>query len=117
MASATRGKLWAGAEPSSPAVLSGLDASTVYFKADAGASFQMALTAPDALRGGSVALLTTPPRHSGQAKVTPPYGMKIAVSREDDRGDRGGVSAGSGAGRPIPRAFDRELLLSRPVSD
>jgi biopolymer transport protein ExbD len=75
-----KGMLFAGAEPTTPAALGRLGASTVYVKADAGAPFQTVLTVLDALHGRSVVLLAAPPRNAVRAKATPPYGMKITVA-------------------------------------
>ena len=75
------GKLYAGAEPTEPGALSNLSAETVYVKADAQAPFQKVLTVLDALRGKSVVLLAAPPKDAGRAKIVPPYGIKVIVSR------------------------------------
>ena len=75
------GKLFAGAEPTEPGALSNLSAGTVYVKADAQAPFQKVLTVLDALRGKSVVLLAAPPKDAGRAKIVPPYGIKVIVSR------------------------------------
>ncbi len=74
------GKLFAGAEPTEPGALSKLSAGTVYVKADSRVPFQKVLTVLDALRGKSVVPLAAPPSSNG-AKIVPPYGMKVIVSR------------------------------------
>ena len=53
----------------------------MYVKADSGVPFQKVLTVLDALRGKSVVLLAAPPRNVETAKIVPPYGMKMTVSR------------------------------------
>lgn len=75
------GKLFAGAEPTEPGALSKLSAGTVYVKADSRVPFQKVLTVLDALRGKSVVLLAAPPKNAESAKMVPPYGMKVTVSR------------------------------------
>jgi hypothetical protein len=75
------GKLFAGTEPTEPSALSNLSAGTVYVKADSRVPFQKVLTVLDALRGKSVVLLAAPPKNVERAKIVPPYGMKVIVSR------------------------------------
>lgn len=76
------GKLFAGTEPAEPSALSNLSAGTVYVKADSRVPFQNVLTVLDALRGKSVVLLAAPPpKNVERAKIVPPYGMKVIVSR------------------------------------
>ena len=75
------GKLFVGAEPTEPSALSNLSAATVYVKADSQAPFQKVLTVLDALRGKSVVLLAAPTKNVGNAKIVPPYGMRVTVSR------------------------------------
>ena len=75
------GKLFAGAEPTEPSALRNLSAGTVYVKADSRAPFQKVLTVLDALRGKSVVLLAAPPKDAGRAKIVPPDGIKVIVSR------------------------------------
>ena len=75
------GKLFAGTEPTEPSALSKLSAGTVYVKADSRVPFQKVLTVLDALRGKSVVLLAAPPRNAEGAKMVPPYGMEVTVSR------------------------------------
>jgi hypothetical protein len=67
--------LFAGTEPTEPSALRNLSAGTVYVKADSQAPFQKVLTVLDAL------LLTAPPKDAGRAKIVPPYGIKVIVSR------------------------------------
>jgi hypothetical protein len=75
------GKLFAGTEPTEPSALSNLSAETVYLKADYRVAFQKVLTVLDALRGKSVVLLASPPKIVERARIVPPYGMKVIVSR------------------------------------
>ena len=75
------GQLFAGAEPTEPSALTNLSARTVYVKADSRVPFQKVLTVLDALRGKSVVLLAAPPKNVERAKIVPPYGMKVIVSR------------------------------------
>ena len=75
------GKLYINAEPTEPGALSNLSAETVYVKADSQAPFQKVLAVLDALRGKSVVLLAAPPKNAGNAKIVPPYGMKVVVPR------------------------------------
>ena len=72
----------AGAEPIEPGALSKLTAGTVYVKADSRVPFQKVLAVLDALRGKSVVLLAAPPSKNVEgAKIVPPYGIKVIVSR------------------------------------
>jgi biopolymer transport protein ExbD len=75
------GKVFAGTEPTEPSALSKLSAGTVYVKADSRVPFQTVLTVLDALRGKSVVLLAAPPKNVDRAKMVPPYGMEVTVSR------------------------------------
>jgi biopolymer transport protein ExbD len=75
------GKVFAGIEPTEPAALSKLSAGTVYLKADSRVPFQKVLAVLDALRGKSVVLIAAPPRNVAGAKILPPYGMELTVSR------------------------------------
>jgi len=76
------GKVYAGVEPTEPGALGSLRAATVFVKADSRVPYQTVLNVLDALRGKSVVLLTAPPPKSGEgAKMLPPYGVKVAVSR------------------------------------
>jgi len=75
------GKLYAGAELTEPGAISKLSARTIYVKADSRVPFQTVLTVLDALRGKSVVLLTAPPKNAEGAKIVPPYGMQVTVSR------------------------------------
>jgi hypothetical protein len=75
------GKIYAGIEPAEPGALSKLSAGTVYVKADARVPFQRLLTVLDALRGKTVVLLAATPPSVERAKIVPPYGMKVTVSR------------------------------------
>ena len=43
--------------------------------------FQKVLTVLDALRGKSVVLLAAPPKNVEGAKIVPPYGIEVTVSR------------------------------------
>ena len=75
------GKLFSGAELTEPGALSKLGAATVYVKADSRVPFQKVLTVLDALRGKSVVLLAAPPKNVEKAKIVPPYGVIVIVSR------------------------------------
>ena len=78
------GAVFVGIEPTGPGALSSLSADTVYVKADARVPFQKILTVLDALRGKSVVLLTASPASPAnvdRAKIVPPYGIKLIVSR------------------------------------
>jgi biopolymer transport protein ExbD len=75
------GKVFAGIELTEPGALSNLSAKTVYVKADSQVPFQKVLSVLDALRGKSVVLLAAPPKNVGTAKIMPPYGMTVIVSR------------------------------------
>jgi biopolymer transport protein ExbD len=78
---AIEGKVFAGIEPTEPAALSKLSAGTVYLKADSRVPFQKVLAVLDALRGKSVVLIAAPPRNVAGAKILPPYGIELTVSR------------------------------------
>ena len=75
------GKLYAGVEPVEPGALAKLSAGTVYVKADARVPFQKVLAVLDALRGKSVVLLASPLKNVEGAKIQPPYGIEVSVSR------------------------------------
>ena len=75
------GALFAGIEPIELTALSSLTAETVYVKADARVPFQKVLTVLDALGGKPVVLLTAPPANVDRAKIMPPYGIKVSVSK------------------------------------
>ena len=75
------GELFVGIEPTEPSALSRLSAETVYVKADSRVPFQTVLTVLDALRGKSVVLLAASPANVDRAKIVPPYGIKMIVSR------------------------------------
>lgn len=75
------GKLYLGIEPTEPDALTKLSVGTVYVKADSRVPFQKVLTVLDALRGKSVVLLAEPPKNVQKAKIMPPYGMELTVSR------------------------------------
>ncbi len=75
------GKVYAGIEPTEPRALSKLSAGTVYVKADSQAPFQKVLSVLDALRGKTVVLLAASPKNEGEAKMVPPYGIRMTVSR------------------------------------
>lgn len=73
------GKLFLGVQPVTVDALAGVPTSTVYVKADARAAVQQLLTVLDALQGHSVVLLTAPTAKMGAGKITPPYGVRLAV--------------------------------------
>lgn len=75
------GKLYNGIDPVTPESLANLSARTVYLKADARAPYQSVLSVLDALRGKSVVLLAASPPDTRGAKIVPPYGIRLTVSR------------------------------------
>ncbi|MEZ5398459.1 MAG: hypothetical protein R2729_02255 [Bryobacteraceae bacterium] len=74
------GKLFAGIEPVQAEALGGVRAGTVYVKADARAPFQNVVAVLDALHGRKVVLLTASPANAAPARLTPRYGIELAVS-------------------------------------
>lgn len=81
VAIAADGELFVGIEPAEPSALSSLPAETIYVKADSRVPFQKVLTVLDALRGKSVVLLAASPANVDRAKIVPPYGLKVIVSK------------------------------------
>jgi hypothetical protein len=75
------GKLFVGVEPAGATSLSNLRAQTIYVKADSRVPFQTVLTVLDALRGKSVVLLSASPATAELAKIIPPYGINLTVSK------------------------------------
>ena len=75
------GKVFVGIEATEPAALSKLSEETVYLKADSRVPYQKVLAVLDALRGKSVVLLTANPENAVRQGFSPPYGMKLTVSR------------------------------------
>jgi|SRR5271165_3764289 len=77
------GKLYLVTEPVTADALARMTASTVYVKADARAPYQQVLTVLNALHGRSVVLLTAPTVKTEHGKITPPYGVRLAVGGKD----------------------------------
>lgn len=73
------GDLYIGTQPTNVGGLAGLRASTVYVKADARASYQQLLTVLSALKGHQLVLLTEATEEAAPGKITPPYGVSVAV--------------------------------------
>jgi biopolymer transport protein ExbD len=76
------GELYSGADPIQVAALAGVPGSTVYVKADAGASYQKVLTVLSALKGRQLVLLTEATVKAAPGKITPPYGVPLALGRQ-----------------------------------
>jgi biopolymer transport protein ExbD len=76
-----KGTVFVGVATTEPAALSSLSQRTVYVKADARAPYQTVLAVLDALRGKSVVLISASPETTPKQEYTPPYGMKLTVSR------------------------------------
>jgi len=76
-----QGKIFVGIKATEPDALSDLNDETVYVKADARVPYQKVLTILEALRGKSVVLLTAPPENTIRQGITPPYGIRVIVSR------------------------------------
>jgi hypothetical protein len=77
------GKLFLGLQPVKIDALARVPASTVYVKADARAPYEKVLTVLDALHGHSIVLLTSPTVKAAPGKISPPYGVRLAM------GDKG----------------------------
>ena len=75
------GKIFQGVTATEPEALSGIRAETVFLKADSRAPFQRVLAVLDALHGKSVVLLVAPPATAARGGMTPPYGIRLSVSR------------------------------------
>ncbi len=76
------GNIFVGIQPAELSSLSGLNAPTVYVKADARVPYQKVLTVLDALRGHSVVLLTSSPSSTPSSQITWPYGVKVTLGGE-----------------------------------
>jgi biopolymer transport protein ExbD/TolR len=77
------GKIFLGLQPVEVDALARVPASTVYVKADARAPYQQVLMVLDELQGHSVVLLTAPGVRTEAGKITPPYGVRVAVGGKD----------------------------------
>jgi hypothetical protein len=75
------GKVFVGTTPAEPGALSNLMAETIYVKADSRAPFQNVLAVLNVLRGKSVVLLAAAPTSAAKNGITPPYGIRLSVSR------------------------------------
>ncbi|MBS1827810.1 MAG: hypothetical protein JST93_21045 [Acidobacteria bacterium] len=75
------GKVYNGITVAEPETLSAITTGTVFVKADSRAPFQRVLAVLDALKGKSVVLLSAPPAQSAKGASTPPYGIRLTVSR------------------------------------
>ena len=73
------GTVLLGSQPVEVNALARVPASTVYLKADARAPFQKVLTVLDALHGRSIVLLTAPTVRGAPGKISPPYGVRLAM--------------------------------------
>jgi biopolymer transport protein ExbD len=76
------GKVFVGVRPTELSVLSSLNSSTVYLKADARVPYQEVISVFDALQGKTIVLLTAPASEGKSAGIMPPYGLKINQSGE-----------------------------------
>lgn len=70
------GKLCIGTKPATTADLEHLKAGTVYFKADARATYQTVINALDALHGHTILLLTQAPIRAGE--ISQPYALSLS---------------------------------------
>ena len=73
------GKLFLGLQGVKIDALARVPASTVYVKADARVPYQQVLTVLDALHGHSMVLLTAPTGKTEPGKISPPYGVRLAL--------------------------------------
>src|SRR5271169_748049 len=73
------GNLYVRTRPIEIDARAGLNASIVYVKADARASYQQVLTVLSALRVRPLVLLTEATMKEAPGKITPPFGVSVAV--------------------------------------
>ena len=77
------GKLFLDTQPAEESALKNLPGPTVYVKADARVPYQQVLTVLDELRGRSVVLLAASSSKTDIGKITPPYGVRVAVGNTE----------------------------------